>query len=92
MATCGNGPHVPTSLVTLGVMGSFAPFAARLPGAWFRLCFGWLAPGGGWFGFLPAFLLWGCYGFGGPRLGCCYKTWSVSCQPDDARSKYQRRL
>ena len=45
----GHWSHLLTSLVTWGAMVSFVPLVARLPGAWFRPCFGWLAPGGGWF-------------------------------------------
>ena len=52
-------------------MVSFVPLVARLPGAWFRPCFGWLAPGGGWFRlFFPPFLVWGGCGFRGSLLGC----------------------
>ena len=68
------GLHLLTSLVTCIAMVSFVPLVARLPGAWFRPCFGWLVPGGGWFClFFPLLLVWGGCGWlsSGLRFPCC---------------------
>ena len=51
-------------------MVSFVPFVARLPGAWFRPCFGWLAPGG-CFPFFGLGWLWFLRLSSGLRLPCC---------------------
>ena len=61
--------HLLTSLVTWGAVVSFVPLVARLPGAWFRPCFGWLAPGGGSVCFFPLFGL-GWLWFPRLLLGC----------------------
>jgi hypothetical protein len=51
-------------------MSSFVPLVARLPGAWFCLCFGWLAPGGAWFFLFFPLLVLGWLWFRSSLLGC----------------------
>lgn len=64
-------------------MGSFIrAFCGSAAWRGFRLCLGWLALGGGWFGVFLAFWFWGCCGFRSSRLGCGFPAAGVAyCSP-----------